>query len=37
MSNMFFKCNSLKSLPEISKWDSKNIMNINYMFYDVIH
>ena len=33
MSYMSSGCNSLKSLPDISKWDTRYIMNINYMFY----
>ena len=33
MSYMFSGCSSLKSLPDISKLDTKNITNINYMFY----
>ena len=29
---MFSGCNSLKSLPDISKWDTKNVTNMGYMF-----
>ena len=36
MSGMFsFRdCSSLSSLPDISKWDTKNITNMSYMFYN---
>jgi len=34
MSNMFYKCQSLVSLPDISKWDTKNVNNMSNMFYD---
>ena len=33
MSYMFSGCISLKSLPDISKWNTKNVTNISYMFY----
>ena len=33
MSYMFYLCNSLKSLPDISKWDTKNVTNMSCMFY----
>ena len=29
---MFSHCKSLKSLPDISKWDTKNVTNMSYMF-----
>ena len=29
---MFYKCSSLKSLPDISKWNTDNITNINGLF-----
>ncbi len=29
---MFFKCNSLASLPDISKWDRQNVVEMNLMF-----
>ena len=32
MSGMFFNCSSLNNLPDISKWDTKNVTNISYMF-----
>ena len=32
MSSMFNFCNSLKSLPDISKWDTKNVTNMSGMF-----
>ena len=34
MSYMFFDCTSLKSLPDISKFDFKNVRNIFAMFYN---
>ena len=33
MSYMFHGCTSLSSLPDISKWDTKNVTNMSYMFY----
>ena len=32
MSYMFYWCKSLYSLPDISKWDTKNITNMKQMF-----
>ena len=32
ISNMFYKCSSLKSLPDISKWNISNINNIKEIF-----
>ena len=32
MSSMFFQCSSLESLPDISKWDTRNVKNISDMF-----
>ena len=29
---MFSYCSSLQSLPDISKWDTKNVTNMSYMF-----
>ena len=34
MSYMFNYCRSLKSLPDISKWDTKNVKNMSWMFMD---
>ena len=34
MSHMFNGCRSLKSLPDISKWDTKNVINMSYIFSD---
>ena len=34
MSSMFYGCNKLISLPDISKWDTKNIINKNDIFKD---
>ena len=31
-NGMFYGCSSLKSLPDISKWDTKNVWNMSYMF-----
>ena len=31
---MFNNCKSLSELPEISKWNLKNVIDINYMFYN---
>ena len=32
MSYMFSWCKSLKELPDISKWDTKNVTDMRYMF-----
>ena len=32
MDCMFYGCNSLNSLPDISKWDTKNVTTMDYMF-----
>ena len=29
---MFNECRSLSSIPDISKWNTNNVININYMF-----
>ena len=29
---MFSHCESLKSLPDIFKWDTKNVTNMSHMF-----
>ena len=34
MSDMFYKCSSLLSLPDISKWNTNNITNMSVMFYE---
>ena len=34
MSYMFYECNTLSSLPDISKWDTSKVTNMSYMFYD---
>ena len=31
---MFYECNSLLSLPDISKWDISKVIDISYMFYN---
>jgi len=33
MSYMFYRCTSISSLPDISKWNTNNVTNMNYMFY----
>ena len=32
MSGMFYHCNSLNSLPDISNWNTKNVANMKDMF-----
>ena len=32
MSYMFYKCSSLSSLPDISKWNTSSVTNMRYMF-----
>ena len=32
MSYMFYGCSSLKSLPDISKWNTKNVIDMRDMF-----
>ena len=32
MSYMFYECKSLKSLPDISKWNISNVNNMSWMF-----
>ena len=32
MSYIFCECKLLKSLPDISKWDTKNVNNMSKMF-----
>ena len=34
--DMFSECKSLKSLPDISEWDTKNVTNMNNIFSDCI-
>ena len=33
MSYMFRGCNSLKSLPDISKWDTQKVNDMSHMFF----
>ena len=33
MSYLFYGCSSLKSLPDISNWETSYVENINYLFY----
>ncbi len=32
MNELFFKCSSLTSLPDISKWNTKNVDSFENMF-----
>ena len=32
MREMFNNCSSLSSLPDISKWNTNNVINMNYIF-----
>ena len=32
MSGMFRECSSLLSLPDISKWNTKNVTDMSFMF-----
>ena len=32
MNSIFEICSSLVSLPDISKWNTKNVTNMNFMF-----
>ena len=32
MWSMFSGCNSLNSLPDISKWNTSNVNDMSYMF-----
>ena len=34
MSNMFYKCESLLFLPDISKWNTNNVTDMSNMFYE---
>ena len=31
---MFYNCSSLTTLPDISKWNTWNAMNMGFMFYN---
>ena len=33
MKAMFYECNLLESLPDISNWDTKNVNDMSYLFY----
>ena len=33
MYSMFYGCSSLNNLPDISKWDTKNVTYMGSMFY----
>ena len=32
MSSMFYRCIQLSSLPDISKWNTNNVTDMNFMF-----
>ena len=32
MYGMFSECNSLSSLPDISTWNTSNVIHMNWMF-----
>ena len=34
MSGLFYNCSSLKILPDISKWNTKEVKNISKLFYN---
>ena len=34
MSGMFYNCSLLKSLPDISKWNTNNVTDMSLIFYD---
>ena len=34
MSGMFYKCESLISLPDISNWNTMNVTNMVGLFYE---
>jgi len=34
---MFYGCKSLSSFPDISKWNTNNVINMSHMFINVIH
>ena len=34
MNSMFYRCNSLKSLPDISNWNTENVQYMSNLFYE---
>ena len=34
---MFLNCKSLSSLPDISKWNTENVLDMSYMFSNCKH
>ena len=34
VNKMLFECSSLKSLPDISKWNTNNVNNMSFLFYE---
>jgi len=34
IDKMYYNCYSLKSLPDISKWNTSNVNNMSYIFYN---
>ena len=37
MSEMFYECDTLISLPDISKWNTRNITSMKGIFFPAIH
>ena len=35
MSCIFYECSSLLSIPDISKWNTSNVINMSYLFGNV--
>ena len=33
MYGLFYECSSLKSLPDISKWNTNNVTDMSCLFY----
>ena len=34
MSGILYNCTSIKTLPDISKWNTDNVINMNKIFYN---
>ena len=34
MSYMFYNCESLSSLPDLSKWNTDNVTDMSYIFHN---
>ena len=37
MSYLFYDCESLSSLPDISNWNNSNVTNMNRIFDNIAH